>query len=102
MVTQYGMSERFGPMGLESVQGRYLDGRSLKNCSPQTEALIDDEVRDILAACQARATEHLEASGAALDRIADYLLERENISGEEFMRLLKGGEEAAGEVSNLA
>jgi cell division protease FtsH len=88
MVAQYGMSDKFGPMGLESVQYRYLDGSRVKNCSEETATLIDDEVRTILADCQQKALDLLEKNRSALDRIAEYLLEKENISGEEFMRLL--------------
>lgn len=88
MVTQYGMSERFGPMGLESVQNRYLDGKPVKNCSEATETLIDEEVRQILADCQQKANEILNQNRDSLDKIAEYLLEKENITGEEFMRLL--------------
>ena len=88
MVAQYGMSDRIGPMGLENVQNRYLDGRIVKNCSVETETLIDEEVRQILSACQKTAAELLENNRESLDRIAEYLLEKENLSGEEFMRLL--------------
>ena len=91
MVTQYGMSDKFGPMGLESIQNRYLDGNSVKNCSPETETQIDGEVRQILADCQQKATELLENNRSSLDKIAEYLLEKENITGEEFMRLLDSG-----------
>ena len=88
MVTQYGMSERFGPMCLERPEGRYLDGGSAKDFSGETDALIHDEVRQILADCQTRAIELLNGSRASLDRITEYLLEKENISGSEFMELL--------------
>ena len=91
MVTQYGMSDKFGPMGLESIQNRYLDGNHVKNCSPETETQIDGEVRQILADCQQKATELLENNRSSLDKIAEYLLEKENITGEEFMRLLDSG-----------
>jgi len=92
MVTQYGMSDKFGPMGLESVQNRYLDGSRVKNCSDETATLIDEEVRQILAACQQKATELLGDNRASLDNIAEYLLEKENITGEEFMRLFGANE----------
>lgn len=87
MVTQYGMSDKFGPMGLESIQNRYLDGNSIKNYSPESETQIDGEVRQILADCQQKAIELLENNRSSLDKIAEYLLEK-NITGEEFMRLL--------------
>ena len=89
MVTQYGMSEAFGPMGLESVQNRYLDGRSIKNCSEETETMIDEEVRQILLSCQQKAIDLLGSNRDSLDKIAKYLLEKENITGEEFMQLIE-------------
>ena len=88
MVTQYGMSDAFGPMGLESSQNQYLDGRNVQNCSEETSTLIDDEVRKILADCQQQAVDLLQGNDASLDKISEYLLEKENITGEEFMRLL--------------
>jgi len=88
MVTQYGMSEKFGPITLEFIQNRYLDGRSVKNCSPETETLIDEEVRQILLSCEKKAIDLLNQNCSSLDRIAKYLLEKENITGEEFMQLL--------------
>ena len=90
MVTQYGMSERFGPMGLESIQNRYLDGRTVKTCSQETETLIDEEVRQILLLCEEKALELLNNNRDSLDKISEYLLEKENITGGEFMGLLKG------------
>jgi len=89
MVAQYGMSEKFGSMGLASIQNRYLDGSSVMNCSPDTQTLIDDEVRRLLADCQQKAARLLENGKASLDRIAEHLLEKENITGDEFMRLLE-------------
>jgi len=88
MVTQYGMSDTFGPMGLESTQNQYLDGRNVSNCSEQTGATIDDEVRKILAECEQEAINLLKANDASLDKISEYLLEKENITGTEFMSLL--------------
>jgi len=88
MVTQYGMSEKFGPMGLESTQNQYLDGRNVVNYSSETGTLVDDEVRKILAECEQDAIDLLKANGASLDKISDYLLEKENITGVEFMSLL--------------
>jgi len=88
MVTQYGMSGRFGPMGLESATSQYLDGRKASNCSQETETLVDEEVRAILAECQQTAVELLEGRRDALIRISETLLEKENLSGEEFMGFL--------------
>ncbi len=89
MVAQYGMSDTFGPMGLESTQNQYLDGRNVSNCSEQTGAAIDEEVRKILAECQQNAIDLLQKNENALEKISAYLLEKENITGEEFMELLK-------------
>lgn len=88
MVTQYGMSETFGPMGLESVENQYLDGRNVSNCSAETGAAVDEEVRKILDGCQKDATKLLSENTVPLNKISQYLLEKENITGEEFMNLL--------------
>ena len=88
MVTLYGMSEKFGPMSLESVQNRYLDGNRVKNCSEETATLIDEEVQKILANSQQKAIELLKENLEPMDKIAEYLLDKENITGAEFMRLL--------------
>jgi cell division protease FtsH len=90
MVTQYGMSDKFGMMGLESVQNKYLDGRNVSTCSEATGAAVDEEVRDIIAQCFDGAKALMVSNREALDRIAEHLVEKETISGETFMRLLKG------------
>ncbi|MDL2217298.1 ATP-dependent zinc metalloprotease FtsH [Christensenellaceae bacterium OttesenSCG-928-M15] len=89
MVTQYGMSDRFGPMGLETTESQYLDGRNVRTCSEETNTIIDDEVRKILAQCQEDAIALLKGNGAALEKISEYLLEKENITGKEFMEQLE-------------
>jgi cell division protease FtsH len=99
MVTQYGMSERFGMMGLESAQNQYLDGRNVLTCSESTGADIDSEVRSILKQCYTRATELLQENREALTRISEYLVEKETISGAQFMRLLKGEDTTDGEAA---
>ena len=88
MVTQYGMSEALGPIGLETQQSQYLDQRTSGHYSPETGRLIDAEIQKILTDCQVAAIELLQANRPALERISRYLLEKENISGEEFMQLL--------------
>jgi len=88
MVTQYGMSEKFGSMGLESTENQYLDGRNVATCSQQTTAAVDEEVRKIIDECQQNAARLLEENKTALTRISEYLLEKENITGEEFMKVL--------------
>lgn len=90
MVTQYGMSERFGSMGLQSTQNQYLDGRNVSTCSEQTGAEADEEVRKIIEHCQNEAVKLLKGKMDALERIAVRLLEKESISGEEFMKLIEG------------
>jgi len=87
MVTQYGMSERFGLMGLESIESRYLDGRPVLNCSDETAGEIDKEVMRILKECYERALKLLSENREVLDKIAEYLIANETITGEEFMKL---------------
>ncbi|MCL1914554.1 MAG: ATP-dependent zinc metalloprotease FtsH [Eubacteriaceae bacterium] len=90
ITTQYGMSGKFGPMSLESVENRYLDGRAVRNFSTETEGMIDEEIRLILDGCLYAAIELLEENKGHMDNIAMHLLEKENITGEEFMALLNG------------
>lgn len=89
MVTQYGMSDKFGAMGLESTQNQYLDGRNVSNCSEQTGAIIDEEVCKILADCEETAVSLLKGNEEVLVKISEYLLEKESITGTEFMELIK-------------
>lgn len=91
MVSQYGMSDRFGMMGLESVENKYLDGRAVKNCSDVTAAAIDDEILKIMTQCYNKAIQLLQENIEALHRISKYLIEKETITGEEFMKILKEG-----------
>ena len=87
MITQYGMSDKFGLMSLESVENKYLDGRTVLNCSDVTSAEIDSEVKDLLKRCYDEAKSLLAANRDALDRIADYLYEEETITGKQFMEI---------------
>ena len=87
MVTQYGMSERFGLMGLESVQNRYLDGRAVMNCSDATGALIDEEVKEMLKVAYDKAKKIIEDHREVMDEIAAFLIEKETITGKEFMEI---------------
>lgn len=89
MVTQYGMSDKFGLMGLESIENRYLDGRPILNCSDQTAGEIDKEVMKILKECYDRAKMLLSQNREVLDKIAEYLIAKETITGEEFMNLYR-------------
>ena len=85
MVTQYGMSEHFGLMGLESVEHRYLDGRAVTNCGEATAAEIDQEVMRMLKNAYEEAKRLLSDNREALDKIAAFLIEKETITGKEFM-----------------
>ena len=87
MVTQYGMSDKFGLMGLESVESRYLDGRPVLNCSDETAGDIDKEVMKILNVCYEKAKKLLAENRDVLDKIAEYLISKETITGEEFMKI---------------
>jgi len=89
MVTQYGMSERFGLIGLESVESRYLDGRAVLNCSDVTAAAIDEEVMKILKDSYVEAKKLLAENRDILDKIAAYLIEKETITGKEFMEIFR-------------
>lgn len=89
MVTQYGMSERFGAMGLASTQNKYLDGRDVATCSDQAMAEADEEVRKVIERCQEQAVALLRQYHGAFERITARLLEKESICGEEFMELLE-------------
>ena len=96
MVTQYGMSEKFGLMGLESIENRYLDGRAVLNCGDATAAEIDHEVMAILKSCYTRAQELLAGNRIILDRITEFLIEKETITGKEFMEILNKAREEQG------
>ena len=89
MITQYGMSERFGLMGLESIQNRYLDGRAVLNCGDATAGEIDEEVMKMLKEAYAEAKRLLAENREALDKIAAFLIEKETITGKEFMKIFR-------------
>ena len=88
MITQYGMSEKFGLIGLESVQNRYLNGRPVSNCGAETESEIDKEVMKMLKEAYEQAKKLLQAHRETLDKIAAFLIEKETITGKEFMQIL--------------
>ena len=102
MVTQYGMSEKFGLMGLESVQHRYLDGRPVLNCGEATAAEIDSEVMGMLKAAYEKAKELLSENREVMDKIAEFLIEKETITGKEFMEIFRKakGLESVAESTN--
>ena len=89
MVTQYGMSKRFGLMGLSSIESQYLEGRSVLNCADETAADVDKEVMEMLKDSYEQAKQLLCDHREALDKIAAYLIEKETITGKEFMRILR-------------
>ena len=88
MVTIYGMTENFDMMALESIQNRYLDGRAVRNCSEETSTLVDKEVLAIIRECHQKARELLRENRDLLDKISQYLLEKETIFGDEFFRFV--------------
>lgn len=87
MITQYGMSDKFGMAALESVQNKYLDGRSVSNCSDETKTEVDREIVRVLKECYDKAMSILKENRDALDEIAEFLISRETISGEQFMEI---------------
>ena len=89
MITQYGMSEKFGLMSLETVESKYLDGSARLNCSDETAAMIDDEVKELLKECFTEAKKLLSENRDVLDEIAKYLYEKETITGKQFMEIYR-------------
>lgn len=87
MVTQYGMSEKFGLIGLETVESKYLDGKAAMHCGDATAAEVDQEVMRLLKESYERAKQLLTENRDALDKIAEFLIEKETITGKEFMRI---------------
>ena len=88
MVTIYGMTENFDMMALESIQNRYLDGRAVRNCSEETSTLVDKEVLSIIRECHQKARQILRENRDLLDKISEYLLEKETIFGDEFFKFV--------------
>ncbi len=88
MITQYGMSDKFGMAGLESIQNKYLDGRSVSNCSEETKTEIDKEVVAVLKDCHEKAMKLLMDNRDALSEISEFLISEETISGKQFMDIL--------------
>jgi cell division protease FtsH len=89
MVSMYGMSDKFGMMNLESIESKYLDGRSVLNCSDRTGAELDAEVGNILRNCYDKAEKLLRDNYPKLREIAAFLFNKETITGDEFMEILK-------------
>ena len=96
MITQYGMSDRFGLMGLAETQNQYLDGRAMLNCGDSTATEIDHEVMKLLKKSYDEAKRLLRENREVMDKIAAFLIEKETITGKEFMKIFheaKGIEE---------
>ena len=89
MVTQYGMSKRFGLMGLATTESQYLDQTTAMNCSDVTAAAVDEEVMKILKNCYEEAKNMLTENRAVMDKIAAHLIEQETITGKEFMKIYR-------------
>ena len=89
MVTQYGMSEHFGLVGLSTVESKYLDGREVMNCSDTTAAEVDREVVALLKESYEKAKKLLSENRELMDKLAAFLIERETITGKEFMEIYR-------------
>ena len=87
MITQYGMSDRFGLMGLAETQNQYLDGRAMLNCGDSTATEIDHEVMKLLKKSYDEAKRLLSENRDVMDKIAEFLIQKETITGKEFMKI---------------
>ena len=101
MITQYGMSERFGLMGLATQENQYLSGRAVLNCGDDTATEIDHEVMKLLHHSYEEAKRLLSEHRTALDKIAEYLIRRETITGKEFMKIFRAVEKGMDIPENL-
>ena len=90
MITRYGMSDEFGMVAMETVTNQYLGGDTTLACSPETQARIDKAVSDLIKKQHAKATKLLQDNRHTLDMLAQYLYEKETITGEQFMNILNG------------
>ncbi|MFV0412360.1 MAG: ATP-dependent zinc metalloprotease FtsH [Oscillospiraceae bacterium] len=102
MVTRYGMSEEFDMMALETITNQYLGGDTQLACGPDTAAKIDGEVLSIIKGAHNKARAIMRENKEKLHELADYLLEKETITGEEFMKILNGSGSLAGGLSAAA
>lgn len=101
MITQYGMSEKFGLMGLATQENQYLSGRAVLNCGDDTATEIDHEVMKLLHASYEEAKELLSSHRTAMDKIAEYLIRKETITGKEFMKIFRAVEKGLEVPENL-
>lgn len=88
MIAQYGMSDKFGMAALEKVQSKYLDGRNVPNCSEETRTQLDNEIVRVLKEAHDKAEKMLTENAEALHKISEFLIEKETITGEQFMSIL--------------
>ena len=102
MITQYGMSEKFGLMSLATVQNQYLEGQALMDCSQNTAALVDQEVQKLLDRAYEDAKALLTANRALLDEISEFLLTKETITGEDLMAYINASKKEAEAAENTA
>ena len=102
MITQYGMSKQFGLMGLESAANQYLEGRTVLNCSDMTAADVDKEVIAVLKESYEEAKRLLQAHRETMDQIADFLIQKETITGKEFMEIFHRAEGREGKETASA
>ena len=89
MITRFGMSDRFGLMGLATIESEYLGGGARLTCSDRTAADVDTEIMETLKRCYEEAKELLSGNRDLMDKLADYLIEKETISGKEFMKIYR-------------
>ena len=101
MVTQYGMSDKFGLMGLATQENQYLSGRAVLNCGDDTATEVDHEVMVLLHNSYEEAKKLISSHRKALDKIADYLIRRETITGKEFMKIFRAVEQGMEIPENL-
>ena len=101
MITQYGMSERFGLMGLATQEDQYLSGRAVLNCGDDTATEVDHEVMALLHHSYEEAKRLIGGHREALDKIADYLIRKETITGKEFMKIFRAVEKGLEIPENL-
>lgn len=102
MIAQYGMSDEFGMTALENTENKYLDGRNVSNCSEETKTKLDNEVVRVIKAAHEKSRKLLSENIEALHRISDYLIEKETITGTEFMKILREVREIPEENADTA
>ena len=101
MITQYGMSEKYGLMGLATVENQYLSGRAVLNCGDNTATEVDHEVMMLLHKSYEEAKELIGSHMEALHKIADFLIRKETITGKEFMKIFRAVEQGREIPENL-